>query len=440
LSFQGERPIRTLLQSLFFKALPSPLEKACRLLLVVVAAPMLGAAAFGTYQFATTIGVLLSTGAELGLGTWTTRAVARDVARAAPIVSAGMRLRLGTVTPALIVLALIALAQGKDEARTAVAILGAAALASSFVDYLGAVLRGYEDFRREAMTNVARALLTTGGGLGGLLVTRSLTGLAAGLLFGALMSAAVGGAALYLRSDEGRGGRLTERDPPSTAARIPMGELLPLWLAGLLSTLYFRCDVVLLRAFVGDAEIGYYGAAYRIFEATTIVPATLMAVAFPRLAQAGQSASRAGGWTRLEVQLLAALGGLGLAAGAGLHLASDRLVSLTFGADFARAATSLRILSVSAPFLFLNFGVTFFLFARGLERRYLGIVGAMFALNVATNLVAIPRSGGPGAAWATLVTEAALALACALALGRPTPPRDDPARSAPAPLHHPRAD
>jgi Na+-driven multidrug efflux pump len=37
-------------------------------------------------------------------------------------------------------------------------------------------------------------------------------------------------------------------------------------------------------------------------------------------------------------------------------------------------------------------------------------------LNVAINLVAIPRRGGAGAAWATAITEAALTLCCLVAL------------------------
>ena len=43
----------------------------------------------------------------------------------------------------------------------------------------------------------------------------------------------------------------------------------------------------------------------------------------------------------------------------------------------------------------------------------------MLMINVGVNLVAIPRLGGPGAAWATVVTEAAVALGCLLALRLP---------------------
>jgi O-antigen/teichoic acid export membrane protein len=40
----------------------------------------------------------------------------------------------------------------------------------------------------------------------------------------------------------------------------------------------------------------------------------------------------------------------------------------------------------------------------------------MLVLNVALNLVAIPRSGRVGAAWTTVLTEVALTIACLVAL------------------------
>ena len=40
----------------------------------------------------------------------------------------------------------------------------------------------------------------------------------------------------------------------------------------------------------------------------------------------------------------------------------------------------------------------------------------MLVVNVSANLVLVPRQGGPGAAWATLLTEVALTICCVFAL------------------------
>ena len=66
--------------------------------------------------------------------------------------------------------------------------------------------------------------------------------------------------------------------------------------------------------------------------------------------------------------------------------------------------------------LYVNFGLTHFLIARDLGQRNMVFAAMMLVLNVALNLVAIPRLGSPGAAWATVLTEAALTVCCLVAL------------------------
>ncbi|MES1209717.1 MAG: polysaccharide biosynthesis C-terminal domain-containing protein [Pseudomonadota bacterium] len=42
----------------------------------------------------------------------------------------------------------------------------------------------------------------------------------------------------------------------------------------------------------------------------------------------------------------------------------------------------------------------------------------MLVVNVTANLLVVPRQGGPGAAWATLLTEVVLTICCLAALAR----------------------
>jgi O-antigen/teichoic acid export membrane protein len=152
---RGPSELRKAATSFIFKALSSPLEKACRLLLVFVAAPALGAASFGAFQFASTVAGLLTACTEFGLGTWTTRAVARDVDRAGEILAVGFRFRMAAAIPYAILLGSLAFAQRPGDPRSVFVLFGVAALAGSLVDYVSAILRGYQDFRREAAVSGA---------------------------------------------------------------------------------------------------------------------------------------------------------------------------------------------------------------------------------------------------------------------------------------------
>jgi O-antigen/teichoic acid export membrane protein len=398
------------LASFFYKSLAAPLEKGCRLLVVFLAAPLLGVGAFGLYQFASTVTALLTGTTELGLGMWTTRALARDGAATGPVLATGLRLRLASAVPYIVLVAIAAATQAEPEARRAMLVLGVSALGSSFVDYFGAILRGREDFRVEAILNTLRAVLTTGSALAGLFVGRSVMGLALGLMVGALGSTALGLGMVTRRYGVALRGYVVGRE----RARAVFREALPLWLSGFLATLYFRSDIILVRYFSGDAEVGAYAASYRIFEATMLLPAAVMAVAFPRLARAGDSGQRP---TRLEVQLVLTLLALGVLIGGALSLADDRLVRLLLGATFERSAASLRVLSWTVPALFVSFATSTFVIARGRERAFVGVLVVLLILNVGLNLVLVPRLGGTGAAWSTLVTEVAMILGCLPLMG-----------------------
>jgi O-antigen/teichoic acid export membrane protein len=400
---------RTALANAVVKALSVPVEKACRVLLMIVAAPMLGAAAFGSYQFAFAATTMLALCTDLGMSVWTTRALARDRTRAPVIVATASRLRLWVSLPYLVVVGVAAVVAGPGDTRGALALLGLAALVNAFIDYLLAVFRGFERLVDEARLNVARALLIAGGGLAALAARRTVPALAAGLLVGMVASGLYG--LRLLRRGYGLDVRAGRFD--GELARAAAREALPLWLATLFSLLYFKGDVVILKAFTGDAEVGAYSAAYKIFEGLMIVPAVVLTAAFPPLARAKDDPVRRRRW---EAALVALLLGLGTAVAVAVYLASGPIIALVYRTGFGRAVPSLRVLAAALPILFLNYGLTHFLIARDLERRNLQFAALMLLVNVSSNLLLIPRFAGPGAAWATLITEVALTTCCVIAL------------------------
>lgn len=414
------RELRGTLGNVSLKALSLGLERVCRLVVVIASAPVLGQAAFGRFVFASTVTALLALGTDLGLGVWTTRALARDPDDGAAIIRVGLGLRGKATAPYVLAVAAVAVFGLRGEARRAVLVLGVAALVNAFVDHFGAILRGYERFRDEAKLNASRALLTAILGFLALYVGRSLTSLCAALAAASLGSGIYGITILF-------GSRRRERVVTGAVdrlfARSVLRHSIPIWIAGFLSLLYFKVDTLFLRAFAGDAELGAYGAAYKFFEGAMIVPAVLLAVAFPRLSRAYRHPDVQ---RSLEWQLGLVLVGLGLAAGAVCFFGAGQLVRLTFGADFGRAVASLKVLAWGLPLLFLNFGLTHFLLARDRGRATSYLALAMLVLNVGLNLSLVPRRSGPGAAWATVLTEVALTLGCFGALRE-----SDTRRSAP---------
>jgi len=396
------------LANLFAKAVSLPLEKGCRFLLMFLAGRLLGEAGFGRFQFALTVTGFLAFGTDLGLGIWTTRALARSRADGAATVGTTLGLRALASLPYLVVTLAVAYALGPGETRGAFLLLGLAALGSAYADHVAAILRGYERLDDEARLNVARAALAGACGLGAFAAGRSLAALSAGMAVGAAAGCAYG--AWMLRQ---RYPLFPSRFDRALAGRAARAAL-PLGLASLLSMLYFKGDVVLLHRLSTDAELGAYSAAYKLFEGSMILPAIVLSAAFPPLARAHGDRERQRRWER---PVVTALLGLGLLVGAVLYFGRAPLIALFFGPAFGRASASLRLLALGVPLLYFNYGLTHFLIARDLGRRNLLFGALMLIVNVGINLAVIPRYGGPGAAAATTLTELFLTICCLLALG-----------------------
>jgi O-antigen/teichoic acid export membrane protein len=401
------RGLRATLRSFSVKALSLAVERACRMLVVVVSASILGEAAFGRFQFAATLTAFLAVGTDLGLGVWTTRALALGSTCGDRIVRLGLQLRILTMLPFVLAVTVASLLAGDGEVRLAIALLAVAALANTLIDQIGAVLRGYELFGDEARLNSARALTNVVVGLGSLALARSLAALCVALAVAGV--AGVGYGLAILRRRGRLPTRLGSAEFEPVLAREALRESHRLWLAALLSMLYFKADTVFVRGYAGDAALGHYAAAYKVFEGAMFLPSVLLSVTFPQLARAHGDHLRQ---RTLELRIAAALFGMGLLVASGCFFGSVPIVSALYGPDFAPSVPSLRVLAFGLPLLYLNFGLTHFLIARDLGRLNLGFASAMLVSNTVLNFTLIPAGGGLGAAWATVLTEAALTLCC----------------------------
>jgi O-antigen/teichoic acid export membrane protein len=103
-----------------------------------------------------------------------------------------------------------------------------------------------------------------------------------------------------------------------------------------------------------------------------------------------------------------AVAGLGLAAGGALM--APQIVAAFGGAGFAEAAAPLRVL-LAATAMGLAGGVLGnALIAAGRQGSILRLSAAMLTLNVALNVVLVPRFGIMAAAWTALACEAVMLL------------------------------
>lgn len=395
--------------NMFAKGTAFVVEKAAQMLLVVVAGRALGTAGFGRFSFASNLAVLLAFAGDLGLTTWTTRALARNPAGSVPVLGTGLRLRLAA--SAVVMLAFGAVALFVDDRGLAVAViaLGIAALTRGLCDHARAVFRAHERLGDESRLNIAVGVLGMGGGIAGLLAgANGIGALSLGVMAGTF------GGALYGFLLLGRNYGPWAGPADWTLARRMLRESAPFWLAGGFTLAYSRADVLLLKPLSSDVEVGVYRAAGQIAEVAKQLPALLMTATFPQLARAFHESPAALG--RVERAITGLLVGGGLVVAAGLAAAAQPIVALLFGAGYAGAVPALRVLALALPLQYLNCGVLHFFIARDRGGLNMAFAGAMVVVNVIGNLALDRRLGARGSSIATVATEAALFACCAYAL------------------------
>lgn len=162
-------------------------------------------------------------------------------------------------------------------------------------------------------------------------------------------------------------------------------------------------DVVLLSFLTNDRETGLYSAAYRVCFLLVAIATSAHVVFLPALTRARADAPAASAvlgrslWLSWTVALPLVVGGA---------LVAPDLLALLFGPEFRAGGDAFRLLLVSIGILFLYGTLHNGFLARDRLIVETAIIGAAAIVNVALNLLVIPRYGLSGAALVMVITEA----------------------------------
>ena len=191
---------------------------------------------------------------------------------------------------------------------------------------------------------------------------------------------------------------------PWAAMKRLLAEAWPLMFANLAIIVYMKIDEVMLRHLVGAAAVGVYSSATRLSEVWYFLPMALAASVLPALVRAKAGDPEAYR-TRLQ-HYFDLSAGVAYALSIPIALAAPWIVRVAYGAAFVEAGPILAVHIWASIFVFLGVARSQWLVNENLQRFYLAATLAGAVANVGLNLVFIPRWGGLGAAWATVISYA----------------------------------
>lgn len=357
----------------------------------------LGVDDFGRLSIVLALGSMLVTISDLGVTTTLARELAKTPERADELGGHLLRFRFGSAL-ALVVLGFALLPVLPYDGDTKLALV--ISFASVFLGSLATFPRAFFQTHLRLHLQAAVDLLTKALALVAILVVIAL-GLGIHALVGLLVAASAGGAIAGFSLSR-RFWRINVRSQ-WTQARPLIRDSVGIGIVSVIGLLHLRGDAVLLSFLKPEADVGIYSVAFRFVENAFFLPGLFVAALFPVLARyVHQADERLNEAVNRAFQLLV-LGGISV--GLFLFILAPTIVRLVSTAAFDAAVEPARILAFSLVFVFAATVFYNLLFAVNRQNELIVIGIASVVLNVAMNLVLIPRYSYNGAAVATVISE-----------------------------------
>jgi len=397
---------RVVFRNSMFGLVAQALVKVLSFAFSVLVVRHLGAESYGQYAAILAFGTLFVFLADLGLSPFLVREIA--FSRVRPDGHAanealysnvlGLRIALSVLT------ALVVIAAGWLTNRPMPVLAGIALGTLGLIMYGGqgtadAVLAGNERLDLSSTTRVANQVLFVAVGALALWLGTGYFGLIVANLAGvALMTWGC------FRAVRSLG--IQPRRPQVQLWPGLVRQALPFGVIAFALGLSYKFDSVLLNLYRGDAETGYYAAAYSLVFSGVVLSNIVNTALYPSLSRAAATAPSI--LPSIYDRALRYLMVIALPISAGMWLLADQLVQQLFTPTYMPAVAALQVVIWTVPLMFASEFLGYIVVIQGREGRVAQALLLSTTFNVALNLILIPRFGLIGAAVMTVLTEALL--------------------------------
>lgn len=364
-------------------------------LAAIVAVRLLVPEAFAVVVLAQAAVAYLSMILDFGLTLVGMREVAREPASLKRTMGAILLIRVAVAVVGLALTVGIGLLLGLSANALAVLLMFAVATAIAALD-LSWILQGLQRMGLRAFVVAGTAALNLALLLIFLAIWRDP--LAVAFAFLVATSVVVAASAVLVVRSYGLPAlpRLTILQPLVLAA-VPLG------LGSLLAQVYYNFDVLLLGAVRPLTEVATYGAVHKIVLGLLMLAGTYGVVCMP--AYAAAHAKSEATFRRILQRNVRLLSSFILPVVILGTLAAESVAVVIFGEAYRAGGGPLSILLWSVALSFVSSALIYALAAAGHGWYLTGASAAGAIVNVALNLVLVPRYGMLGAAWAAVAAE-----------------------------------
>ncbi len=201
--------------------------------------------------------------------------------------------------------------------------------------------------------------------------------------------------------------------------KVIVSKMWPIAISIIFNVIYLRGDILILTFLRSQAEVGIYGAAYRVLDIVGQIAMLMMGIFLPLLAAAWASGKKELLAERYG-QAFSALMLLGVPITVGTFILAEPIMVLVAGAEFAESGALLKILSLAIFGVYLGAIYGHLAVAMDKQKSTIWIYISTAVLTLAGYFYFIPRYGLVGAAWMSVFSELYAGILLTWVIGRHT--------------------
>ncbi len=389
--------------------LAEALNQGLKLILVILAARILGATEYGVFTFALAFSGLFLFMADLGLNIIVTREFAKEEQKR-EVFWALVSIKIFLVILAILSLLLISFFVTKSfKLLKVIWVLGLMVGTHSLGELFFAYFRAKQQMEKEALVRISEALVVSILGFWVLFSLPSAFNLALAYLGAAIFAVSSLVIFFHLRVWPLR----LYFDLSLTKKFLLMSW--PLAFTEVFALIYNQIDSVMMGIFGFITEVGWYNAAYKVALGAVLPVMLISKVFFAPLASSFEESKQK--FQKIWDYFLQVVFIIALPLTIGGIILAPKIIDFLYGSGFYPAVFALQILLVMTFFLYLNYSFNRLLIAVHKQTSIFEISLAGAGLNVILNFLLIPKYSLYGAALATVVTFIAMFALFILAIG-----------------------
>jgi len=387
------------------------ISKILHFILAIFVARYLGVALFGKYAFAISFTLLFSVLADMGLNILIVREVSRDRSRANTYLGITLIIKsiLALIT-FIAIIVIIKLMHYPSDTVTAVYIAALALVLNTLTSTLATVYQSFERMEYLAIINVLVGALSLGLTVLVIFYGYGLYAIVTVYLLQSIVNLILNAFIVPKKFVKPKFTLDTKLGFNLLKAAIPVG------LAGIFVTIYYRIDTVMLSFMKGDVVVGWYNAAYNLIFGLIFIQGSFNMAIFPILSRLFHTPMNS--FRMVYERAFKYLFYTGLPIAVGVTLLAKRIILLIYGQEYINAAGALQILIWALAFIFVNGLLGNTLVASNQQKWATCIIGGAAVLNIVLNVLLIPSLSYIGAAIATVASEMFVFLFCSLTLSK----------------------